>query len=86
MQPPLVCGRAKYVGAVMKKALYELSGVLRRADITGGCRISITFDDPRDTAFFEREVRRELEQEILYSGPVTSLSELTLYGIRMRII
>ncbi len=72
---------------MFKQAIFELSYFLKLADVAGGCRISITFDNPRDTAFFEREVRRELEQERLYPpGPITSLEELTLYGIRVRII
>ena len=72
---------------MFKKAIFELSYFLKRADITGECRISITFDNPRDTAFFEREVRRELEQERLHPpGPITSLDEIKLYGIRVRIL
>ena len=72
---------------MFEKALYELSCFLLHADIAGGCRITITFDKPRDTVFFEREVRRELESERLYPpSPVKSLEELTMYGIRVRII
>jgi len=72
---------------MFRKAIGELSYFLRRADVVGGCRVTITFDNPRDTAFFEREVLRELNQETLYSyGPITGLRELTIYGIRVRIL
>lgn len=71
---------------MFKKAIYELSGLLRRADIAGGCRITITFDNPRDTAYFERELRRDLEQEGLYPVSAPRLEELTIYGIRVRIL
>ena len=72
---------------MFKKALFELSYLLRRADVAGGCRITIAFDNQRDTAFFEREVCRELEQEGLFpSGPITTLEGLMMYGIRVRIL
>jgi hypothetical protein len=67
--------------------MYELSCLLNRADIAGGCRVTITFDKPGDTAFFEREVSRELQSEGLYPpSKISSLDELTIYGIRVRVI
>jgi len=72
---------------MFRKSMYELKNLLIRADVSGGCRLSITFDNPRDTAFFERELRRELAAErMIPDGIITSLDELVIYGIRVRII
>ena len=76
------------MGAKMfKKSICELAIFLKRADISGGCRVSITFDNERDRAFFEREVIRELRSEVTYKqSRISSLDELTICGIRVRII
>ena len=69
------------------KAIYELQAMCRKADVVGTPRLSISFDDERDKQYFEAELKREIEAKT--PGVVTHyipINDMTLYGIRVRII
>lgn len=70
-----------------RRAVHELAWFCRKADVAGTPRLSISFDTERDAAFFERELRRELQFEILLPQSDMPLhGEFKIYGIEIRIL
>lgn len=72
--------------ALIKKIFYELDHFKKKADVVGGMRISITFDNERDKQCFVQEMQRELTDENITSpwGPMAMKNECTIYDIKVR--
>jgi hypothetical protein len=68
------------------RAVAEFAAFCKKADVVGEPRISISFDNPRDAAYFEREVSRELAGQLhMYPQPM-SANEFRMYGVHLRIM
>ena len=69
------------------RAMAELKTLCDKADVRGIPRVSITFDSPRDKAFFEAEVKREQTSgNFTYIEGPWDFGETTIHGIKVRIL
>lgn len=69
-----------------QSAMQKLDYFCRKADVQGIPRITITFDTPRDAAYFQEEIKREMSGTFSGWGSHDTFSDFSIYGIKVRIL
>lgn len=69
------------------QAIDKISYLVKRADITGTPRISISFDNDADQARFMIELNRDINNVIHFKHhQIAKFEEIEVYGIKVRLI
>lgn len=71
--------------SALLKSIEQFAWFCKKADVVGMPRLSISFDNERDAAHFEAEVRREFQGSIIPTW-LHSFDEFTVYGVHIRIM
>jgi hypothetical protein len=75
------------MNGLLFQAMHAISTLCAQADVHGQPRVSITFDNPNDRERFKMEVKRQAENGGFSLGPTPwDFSEMTIHGVRLRVI
>ena len=73
-------------GSSFVEAFFRLHNVARKADVRHPMRVSITFGDDSDKYRFIYEIKRELEPHLIEHKGLLDCDELTVCGVRVRLL